>query len=217
VINVDDSDDSDDEAFQAQLRLALEASKSEAQTSTKEREISPESDQDTSGPPPTQFLSERAQLEQERLQRQKRLRPDLAQDSGSDFGVDTSGQRAKRPHTPSARTNGPSAGPSTSGVAPTASSDIPDKYNLFWGGELRQTADQHAHPRKDGKATFRLTDVLGKVRYPRCSRRLPLKLAIFPEIRPRFCDNIFLLPRDRLDLPVLRPLCARNISCPTGP
>lgn len=35
---------------------------------------------------------------------------------------------------------------------------------LFWDGELRQTATLHAVPRRDGRKTFSLTEILGPVR-----------------------------------------------------
>jgi tyrosyl-DNA phosphodiesterase-1 len=146
VIDLVDSDN--DEDFQAQLRAATEASKLDTPfaSPTTEPSLDPQS-----GPPST-FLSQRVQLEKERLARQKRLHPGILGDgySAQDEIV----------------TKQPRLSPTGfAAISPTVSggSTVTDETQLFFRGELRQTAVQHAHPRKDGKPTFRLTDVLGKV------------------------------------------------------
>jgi hypothetical protein len=103
----------------------------------------------------------RAQMEQERVARQKRLRREAGLDDD-----DIEQPPAKRQHvsSPSAsRTNSYSSSASTSRVVQSTST-IPTIDRIFWDGEMRQTANMHAEPRRDGKPTFRLTDVLGKVR-----------------------------------------------------
>ena len=89
-------------------------------------------------PPP--FISERAAMERERLARQKRLRKEA--------GLDNDDLSTKRQHLPS----------------PPIS--IPTSDQIFWEGEVRQIANKHAEPREDGRPTFRLTDILGKVCMP---------------------------------------------------
>ena len=125
----------------------------------------PESNTASSGSGSTSaFLSQRAQLEQERLERQKRLRPQQQQrqatppsqsnsttESGSDDEIEE--RPAKRQHVSTQARAGPS------------SSTHPAVNQKFWNGELRQTATQHAEPRKDGQPTFRLTEVLGPVSF----------------------------------------------------
>jgi tyrosyl-DNA phosphodiesterase-1 len=92
-------------------------------------------------------------LEKERLERQKRLRPESF--AGKKIQPDTIEDEEEPPpkrHHLSRSTS-------------MLSSNVPElsKEPLFWDGELRQTASIRAEPRKDGLATFRLTDILGKV------------------------------------------------------
>lgn len=98
-------------------------------------------------------MSERAKLERARLERQKRLRPEMAteMEGQSDTCEDDedSGPPAKKHH----------ANPSQVISSPPALLKEP----RFWDGELRQTATICAEPRKDGLPTFRLTEILGKV------------------------------------------------------
>jgi tyrosyl-DNA phosphodiesterase-1 len=68
---------------------------------------------------------------------------------------------SKRQHLPSSSTtrfnnasNSPIAGPSK-----TASS----REDIFWDGEIRQTGNIYADPKKDSKPNFRLTDIIGDV------------------------------------------------------
>jgi tyrosyl-DNA phosphodiesterase-1 len=95
-------------------------------------------------------------MEKERLERQKRLRPDTS------FDDKEKATSSKRPHLSETRTNGKSkasAAASGSFDGPLTSTIDP----VFWEGEVRQVANRHAEPRKDGRPTFRLTEVLGKV------------------------------------------------------
>ncbi|KAJ3502585.1 hypothetical protein NLJ89_g8817 [Agrocybe chaxingu] len=174
LINLDSDEDEDEEdrRFQEEMKAAIEASK----TSSTRNESRP---QPSSSTPATQqsngtsvvsaFLSERAQLEKERRERQKRLRPQACTSVEDEDMEDAEEEPpAKRQQLSSSkfsyvRPNGsvPSANGGGSDVSNTARS-IPTIDQVFWGGELRQTATQHAEPRKDGLPTFRLTEVLGK-------------------------------------------------------
>lgn len=177
VIDLDsDSEEEDDEEtrFQAELQRALEASKTEASRTSHEttKKTAPEPRPIT---PASVFLSERAQLEKERRERQKRLRPDAAQDDDGDRdgGREDDEPPAKRQHILSSsgvRTDKGKANPASSSYRPSSSAsgsvpaaNVPTIEQLFWNGEFRQTATRHAEPRKDGQPTFRLTEILGKV------------------------------------------------------
>lgn len=111
------------------------------------------------------FLLERAKLENERLERQKRLRGEVAQgkmkavegavedESGSGTESDGSmdGPAAKKQHM---------SKPSQENSNPASSFS---SRQVFWNGELRQTATRHTEERQDRLPTFKLTQVLGNV------------------------------------------------------
>jgi tyrosyl-DNA phosphodiesterase-1 len=134
----------------------------------------PTSSQQPIQPPSSQassFLSERAKLERERRERQKRLRPDVHankndnaddEDEHEDTGLRE--PPAKRQHLSSSGI-GPNNGhyPFSSSISSQGISTIDQ---VFWDGELRQTANYHADPRGDGRPTFRLTEILGQVSPP---------------------------------------------------
>ena len=165
-----DNDDNDEDArFQAEIEQAIAASKAESSRHSSQTSTAPAVKPSDSGPVTviggSAFLSERAQLEKERRERQKRLRPEAVLDGGGEISDDDIGAReppAKRQHlssSSSARANNSSTRPT-----PTSStSNIPTIDRVFWDGEFRQTATQHAEPRKDGRPTFRITEVLGQV------------------------------------------------------
>jgi tyrosyl-DNA phosphodiesterase 1 len=143
------------------LQRALEASKADGSTSIGRGDSSKSAQpraQDTESAT-SAFLSERALMEKERLERQKRLRPDTS------FEEKEKEESSKRLHLSEARTNGKAkASTSASGsFGSSSSSDIPTIDQVFWEGEVRQVANRHAEPRKDGRPTFRLTEILGKV------------------------------------------------------
>ncbi|EIN05149.1 phospholipase D/nuclease, partial [Punctularia strigosozonata HHB-11173 SS5] len=169
VINVDD--DSDDE-FQAQLAQALKLSAAQqpapSAATTEPQDIA---DIKENAPPATttSFLSDRAQLEKERLARQKRLRGDVnagSNDNNDDDEDDEDrGPTAKRraiefPPSSKRRVRVDPALSSASG--PSTSSRTTEMEPMFWNGEIRQTANAHVDPRKDTKPTFRLTEIIGK-------------------------------------------------------
>ena len=164
VINLDGDDDEDIEEvrFQQELKHALEASKAESL-------LTPTNiPQATSSQPPSQsvissFLSERAQLEKERRERQKRLRPQASSSSISISDDDLEEPSAKRHQVSRSNTSFKQSNISHDSSSKTTH-ELSTIEQVFWNGELRQTATQYAEPRKDGQATFRLTDVLGKVK-----------------------------------------------------
>ncbi|KAF8182897.1 tyrosyl-DNA phosphodiesterase-domain-containing protein [Pholiota molesta] len=142
VINVDSSDEDEDVEevqFQGELRRPSRGSKPGT--------IQISDDRSQVGTQPSTFLSERAQLEKERMERLKRLRPDPPRPSTPEEDDDSENEEppAKRHQVSTSYTS-------------FSRSNVP----TFWNGELRQTATQHAEPRKDGQPTFRLTEVLGK-------------------------------------------------------
>jgi len=150
-----------DAEFKRELQRAIEASKAEGSSSTARGDSSKSAQPRAQEvePATSTFLSERALMEKERLERQKRLRPDTS------FDDKEKAISSKRPHLAETRTNGKAkATPAASGSFDDPSnSKFPTNDPVFWEGEVRQVANRHAEPRKDGRSTFRLTEVLGKV------------------------------------------------------
>lgn len=174
--------DDEEQQFQKELERALEASKVDFQE--QQAVVPTPKTLATQGGTPTSlgattFLSERARLEKERLARLKR-RCGESDDHEND-GVWSQQPPVKRLHISSVeptnrRVNQLQSTPSISSTS--SSSIIHGKFDskttedrvvpvidqLFWDGELRPTANKHSQPREDGKATFRLSEVLGPVR-----------------------------------------------------
>lgn len=171
-------DSASDETFQADLQRALQESQSQ---STPPQHPPPTVATDTPAKP-TSFLSERAQLEKERLARQKRLRGDAddrnssrgptpstsTADSGSDD--DELGRpAAKRQHLSTPRQDrtlqqSGSKQQATVISGPSKTGASANQLPMFWRGEIRQTANMHVDPKKDIKPTFRLSEIIGEVR-----------------------------------------------------
>jgi len=104
------------------------------------------------------FLSERAQLEKARLERLKRLRPD---DNRNDSGGEP--PRKRQSISPAVPQSGASSS-STSGLANGAQSSQED--DLYWDGELRQTANKYVDSGKNGengRPVWRLSEIIGDV------------------------------------------------------
>ncbi|CAL1698599.1 unnamed protein product [Somion occarium] len=186
----DEEDNNEDVQLQSDVQRAIEASK--AQSASSSRTYSPQDSISPTISPPAisapsmlvrssnAFPFDRAQLERERLERQKRLRPDLVEaqskpqldneDEETDENVNMNGRSAKRQrlsHNSSTayHSNVPSSSTRpTTGKAPrattsgTQSKEPADAY--FWNGELRQTANKYVEPSKDTRPLFRLTDIL---------------------------------------------------------
>ncbi|TFK73058.1 phospholipase D/nuclease [Pluteus cervinus] len=177
VIDLTSDDDEEpvaidpDAQFTADLQRAIEASQAEPQTRPTnlnlKRVATTSPEPSSNGSLASTFLSERAQMEKERRERQKRLR----REAGLEVQDDDDGRPAKRQHLSSSSRlrygdSGSSSPPSspppeamrnTKNIAPK----VETINQVFWEGELRQTATRHAEPRKDGRPTFRLTEVLG--------------------------------------------------------
>lgn len=170
--------------FQTDLQLALQQSQSHSQPTPLQHEPPMEAVDGSSKP--NNFLSERAQLEKERLARQKRLRgdtddrissqvsPSSTSTAGSESDDDGLGKPAsKRQHlaTPrqgrSLQQSKPKEATDVINGTPkpsTSSSTSTNQSQMFWKGEIRQTANMHVDPMKDTKPTFRLSDIIGEVR-----------------------------------------------------
>ncbi|KAG2363887.1 tyrosyl-DNA phosphodiesterase-domain-containing protein [Suillus spraguei] len=171
AISISDSEDDDDDRFQSELLQAIQASKTESSRATTQSVHNPESiSQSARSTPAASFLSERAQMEKERLQRLKRVHGQNTDDGGR------ISPPAKRQRIPSSEIHAnsranlasassssilSSSSASSRSASTTAINHIPTSEQLFWNGELRPTANKHCQPRQDGKSTFRLTEVLG--------------------------------------------------------
>ncbi|EIW76911.1 phospholipase D nuclease [Coniophora puteana RWD-64-598 SS2] len=188
---IDDSSDDDeitildeDPQFSRDLKRAMKQSKAEAETSasTSRNATSPAPPAPQAPGAPSGFISERAKMEQERLARLKRLRGDSVTDTTSaDQGDQIPVMKRQRVSPSRAYAGNNRAAHSVSAFASSSSSgvdeaggkgggkekgkekerDVPTIDRTFWDGELRPTANRHAEPRADGRATFRLSEVIG--------------------------------------------------------
>ncbi|KAJ3808629.1 tyrosyl-DNA phosphodiesterase-domain-containing protein [Lentinula aff. lateritia] len=147
--------DEDEALFQQQLQHAIEISKANAQ-----RGEQPSASTNT-------FLSERAQLEKERRERQKRLRKAQGlSDSDDELRAVSDGEDLGQPNAKRQRLSSSSVSyigqtnVRTSAV-PSSSKLGPSQDSFFWDGEWRPTATLGVEPRNDGRSTFRLSEVLG--------------------------------------------------------
>lgn len=160
-----ENDDNEEARFQADLARAIAASKQDLSPATSIASLSSgcsQVDGLESAPPSTitaqpnsSFLRERAQLEQERLARLKRLRDEL-------HPQDT--EPPSKRSTPSREMSSPTA----SGAAPSqrGSQTVDEGVEVFWDGELRQTANAHVELGRngeDGRPIFRLSQIIGDV------------------------------------------------------
>ncbi|KDR78204.1 hypothetical protein GALMADRAFT_245252 [Galerina marginata CBS 339.88] len=166
LINLDSDDDEDvqEVRFQEELKQALQASKDSSSHTHSPPQAGPSTGtaQPSDRSTVSTFLSERAQLEKERRERQKRLRPSSDRDSTTEEDDSESEEPPAKRHQVS-HSNPSYMRSNISGVSSSKTSNsVPTMEQVFWNGELRQTATQHAEPRKDGRPTFRLTEVLGK-------------------------------------------------------
>ncbi|KAF8154246.1 tyrosyl-DNA phosphodiesterase-domain-containing protein [Crassisporium funariophilum] len=164
-INLDsDEDDNVEEArFQTELIHVMNASRTESsQSQTRNASSSQTNNEQPSQSMASAFLSERAQLEKERRERQKRLRPQPSYSSipGEEDDSDVEEPPAKRQQVSYSKSKFQRSNKLGHSSSKT-SNVVPTIEQVFWDGELRQTATQHAEPRKDGLPTFRLTEVLG--------------------------------------------------------
>ncbi|KAG6853081.1 hypothetical protein C0991_007011 [Blastosporella zonata] len=157
VIEIDDDLEDEEEArFQAQLQQALATSQEQTKPSPPIDDPKTQSTAQQPEPLPqmastSNFLSERAQMEKERRERQKRLRPDTSfgDRNGDDDDDDERPAQppAKRQHISfsGVRTgNNFASSSSQRGVEAVQTAPASSTIDqLFWHGELRQTATQH--------------------------------------------------------------------------
>jgi tyrosyl-DNA phosphodiesterase-1 len=194
----DDSDDGDDSSedarFNANLQRALALSNTEPSDAPKAPSSAAQSASAPAPPAATPttapFMSERAQMEQARLERLKRLRPDLAaaaamvtpvpapaakrarasappSSSGSETESDSGAEGA--PPRQRQRVSPPGAAPENGKGKGKAGAD---DGVLFWDApELRQTANALVDRAKDTRPTWRLSEIIGPV--SRCAMPVP--------------------------------------------
>ncbi|KAI0278964.1 tyrosyl-DNA phosphodiesterase-domain-containing protein [Russula aff. rugulosa BPL654] len=157
------SNDNEEARFQADLARAIAASKQDLSPATSIASLSSDCSQTDdlkSAPPSTvtahsnsSFLKERAQLEQERLARLKRLRDEPHPQDAE--------PPSKRP-TPSREMS--SAPASEARPSQRGSQTVDEGVEVFWDGELRQTANAHVEVGRngeDGRPIFRLSQIIG--------------------------------------------------------
>ncbi|KAL1748877.1 tyrosyl-DNA phosphodiesterase-domain-containing protein [Schizophyllum fasciatum] len=162
IVIDDDDDEPDEEAkFQQEMQRAIEASK--ADSASRKPDSLAASTSQTPEPPASAmkdlhiepaparpaWLSERAKLEEERIARQKKRRRDQGQKSDDE-------DSSSSVHEPIAKRQRP-----TPPTQPAPSPSMASSEELFWEGAYRPIATKHCMPRKDGKPTFKLTQVIG--------------------------------------------------------
>ncbi|KAI0056848.1 phospholipase D/nuclease, partial [Artomyces pyxidatus] len=154
--------DDDEARFQADIQRALEASKADNSQQSPRTSLASLSTDSRSGTPPSsripvsiatsEFVSERAKMEQERLARAKRMR-------GDDDQVLSIAEPPRKRRTPS---DNPST--SQAGVASSSKSTAHGDANIYWDGELRQTANRYVEfgeNGENGKPVWRLSEIIG--------------------------------------------------------
>ncbi|TFK18940.1 phospholipase D/nuclease [Coprinopsis marcescibilis] len=153
------TDDEDDEEtdFQRHLQLALEESQNQAPAV---HDV-PEEHSETLKRPV--WLMDRAKLERERLERQKKYQQQNPSSAGSGTRRSSPDDSSSEDERPAKRPNlASSSGLKQSPPRTSGSSESKPEDQIFWQGEFRQTATRYADPRADGRPTFRLTQVLGE-------------------------------------------------------
>lgn len=233
IIEILSSDEEDlpdeDDTFKAEIRRAIEASKApSAVVKTEEPKNTVKTE---SGIPTTPlanitpviqstFPFDRAQLERDRLARLKRLRPDLAEaqsssgtknadsDNEDDRDHDSKRQRVSNSSSAIRRSDLSS---SSRPAASSSTSQSPNTENIFWSGELRQTANKHVDKLKDTRPIFTLTDTLAPV--SRCyilSKHISIDRYLAWRNIVRY--SISLLYRLSVDIFFAQPSYSRNCS-----
>jgi hypothetical protein len=207
--------------FQDDLARAIAASKRDLSPATSITSLSSDPSQiiDLESAPPStittpscsSFLMERAQLERERLTRLKRLRGDPhPQSTESSSKRPTLSREMSSESAPASE-----AGPSRRRGKETVDEDV----EVFWDGELRQTANAHVelgHNGEDGRPVFRLSQIIGDVSlfFYLCSAPFHEKKSN-PEITDRTGHHLDLRPSAFLDLYIFRPQHSHCTCDPT--
>jgi hypothetical protein len=215
VLSIDEDDD-EEARFQADLACAIAASKRELSPATSIASLSSDPSQiiDLESVAPStvgaqsssNFLRERAQLERERLTRLKRLR-------GEPY-LQSPEAPSKRPALSREVSSAPKAGTSRQRGREAVGGDT----EVFWDGELRQTANAHVglgHNGEDGRPVFRLSQIIGDVSlfFYLCSPHL--RKESDTEIADRTCHHLDVLPPAFLDLYLFLPQHSRCTCDPT--
>jgi tyrosyl-DNA phosphodiesterase-1 len=152
-----EEDNDEDDQFQADLQRAIEASEADSKSATNTAPTPIETA--PAQPPKSSFLSERALLEKQRLERQKRLRGIVDEEQEEDQPV---AKRQRLSLSINKRLDKVVSNSETPSPPNEASSSSPAEQ-LFWNGELRQTGNMYADPKKNIKPCFHLTDIIGDV------------------------------------------------------
>lgn len=175
-----------DAEFQADLQRVIDLSKTDTASSSSSLRQSPlpqKSAPEIPLPQPQSshpLLIDRKKMEEERLARQKRLRPEIQhsenvpdedEDEDEERGRYGNAKRQRLSSTISStrRTNVPSS----SKTATAEASATATSHGLFWEGEMRQTANKYVIPDKDTRPVFRLSEIFGSVsviKLYKCSR-----------------------------------------------
>lgn len=221
VIEIDSDDDDvvgEDAQFQAELRRVMELSKSDTGPSTA---ASSRTSSILPAPTPVTPMSheannpllfDRKRLEEERLARQKRLRPEMHQSSinaseeeeDEDTDDNASGRDSKRQRLSSTLSSAHRANASSSSIPPANAHTTESRGDsFFWEGELRQTANRLVDPDKDTRPVFRLSEILGPVSIDSSTGRTQLILSfVRAEGRYHLCDIIRICYGSKLDIRV---------------
>ena len=180
------ADEEEDPEFEEQLRRAIAESQAIAaarQSTVPPQPVEPNdrsySPVQAAVPPPVgTFLGDRAEMERQRLERQKRQRPGMShaknvipkEEEDDDIVIDDDAIRETKrqrvsPIAAPAQTNASSSSQPPRPTNARGQSRIQvNKDELFYDGELRQTANKHVDPTKDIRPIFRLSEILSQVR-----------------------------------------------------
>lgn len=163
---------SDEEEKDDELREAIERSKLDTTRMSRSpgplkraREQVSSDDSDSNDEPVARtaeqaaFISERAQMEKERLERQKRMRA---------TGVLPPSSPPQKTASSASATNGKEKGKGSMKLdvnPPLKQNNTANGDGFFWDGEIRQTANMHVEKSKDTKPTFRFSELVGPVSF----------------------------------------------------
>lgn len=179
------AEEDEDPEFEEQLRRAIAESEATAAARQSTVPLQPVEPNNRLYPPeqaavPHQtgtFLGDRAEMERQRLERQKRQRPGMSnlknvipkEEEDDDVVIDDDAIRETKRQCVSqlaapAYTNASSSSqPSRPTNARGQSKLQGSREELFYDGELRQTANKHVDPTKDTRPVFRLSEILSQV------------------------------------------------------
>jgi hypothetical protein len=130
---------------------------------------------------------------------------DDSDDGGGGGGKDKEpsgeGRRTKKQHVSVNGRADPVQSSSSAAAVSQSTTNVETADQLFWDGEVRPIANKHSYPRKDGKPTFRLTEILGKAcPSTRIQQRLLFIHLALTEIRHVVCDLVIICLDALVDL-----------------